>query len=241
MIFFITLIISFLFLEPNFSLEIQNKNIWRYHFNLEDIKESILYDSKIYCFAERGYFYLDLESNNIIKNTVDLNLSGVDVIKALDYNGELVLIYSSGKIDFVKGNRVSSVDLAITENVKINHVTNKEKYIYVSSTEGVYVIDAENKTVKERYEYFYDPNDKVNVSFINFSKNKIYAISNGDIFFRISIQTTKILETGIRCHYLMILFMDLLLRMISCTFITIILFFLKLELVLEQMLMVKLL
>ena len=183
MIFFITLIISFLFLEPNFSLEIQNKNIWRYHFNLEDIKESILYDSKIYCFAERGYFYLDLESNNIIKNTVDLNLSGVDVIKALDYNGELVLIYSSGKIDFVKGNRVSSVDLAITENVKINHVTNKEKYIYVSSTEGVYVIDAENKTVKERYEYFYDPNDKVNVSFLNFSKNKIYAISNGDIFF----------------------------------------------------------
>ena len=123
MIFFITLIISFLFLEPNFSLEIQNKNIWRYHFNLEDIKESILYDSKIYCFAERGYFYLDLESNNIIKNTVDLNLSGVDVIKALDYNGELVLIYSSGKIDFVKGNRVSSVDLAITENVKINHLS----------------------------------------------------------------------------------------------------------------------
>ena len=183
MIFFITLIISLLFLEPNFSLEIQNKNIWRFHFNLEDIKESILYDSKIYCFAERGYFYLDLESNNIIKNTVDLNLSGVDVIKALDYNGELVLIYSSGKIDFVRGNRVSSVDLAITENVKINHVTNKEKYIYVSSTEGVYVIDAENKTVKERYEYFYDPNDKVNVSFLNFSKNKIYAISNGDIFF----------------------------------------------------------
>ena len=183
MIFFITLIISFLFLEPNFSIEIQNKNIWRFHFNLEDIKESILYDSKIYCFAERGYFYLDLESNNIIKNTVDLNLSGVDVIKALDYNGELVLIYSSGKIDFVKGNRVSSVDLAITENVKINHVINKEKYIYVSSTEGIYVIDAENKTVKERYEYFYDPNDKVNVSFLNFSKNKIYAISNGDIFF----------------------------------------------------------
>ena len=183
MIFFITLIISLLFLEPNFSLEIQNKNIWRFHFNLEDIKESILYDSKIYCFAERGYFYLDLESNNIIKNTVDLNLSGVDVIKALDYNGELVLIYSSGKIDFVRGNRVSSVDLAITENVKINHVTNKEKYIYVSSTEGVYVIDAENKTVKERYEYFYDPNDKVNVSFLNFSKNKIYVISDDDIFF----------------------------------------------------------
>ena len=183
MIFFITLIISFLFLEPNFSLEIQNKNIWRYHFNLEDIKESILYDSKIYCFAERGYFYLDLESNNIIKNTVDLNLSGVDVIKALDYNGELVLIYSSGKIDFVKGNRVSSMDLAITENVKINHVTNKEKYIYVSSTEGVYVIDAENKSVKERYEYFYDPNDKVNVSFLNFSKNRIYVISNEEIFF----------------------------------------------------------
>ena len=95
MIFFITLIISLLFLEPNFSLEIQNKNIWRFHFNLEDIKESILYDSKIYCFAERGYFYLDLESNNIIKNTVDLNLSGVDVIKALDYNGELCLLYTS--------------------------------------------------------------------------------------------------------------------------------------------------
>ena len=66
---------------------------------------------------------------------------------------------------------------------KLQVLTNKEKYIYVSSTEGVYVIDAENKTVKERYEYFYDPNDKVNVSFINFSKNKIYAISNGDIFF----------------------------------------------------------
>ena len=183
MIFFITLIISFLFLEPNFSLEIQNKNIWRYHFNLEDIKESILYDSKIYCFAERGYFYLDLESNNIIKNTVDLNLSGVDVIKALDYNGELVLIYSSGKIDFVRGNRVSSVDLAVTENVKINHVTHKEKYMYVSSTQGVYVIDAENKFVKEKYEYFYDPNEMANVSFLNFSKNRIYVISNEEIFF----------------------------------------------------------
>ena len=89
----------------------------------------------------------------------------------------------SGKIDFVRGNKVSSVDLAIPENIKINHVTNKEKYIYVSSTEGVYVIDAENKSVKERYEYFYDPNDKVNVSFLNFSKNKIYVISNEDIFF----------------------------------------------------------
>ena len=183
MIFFVTLIITFLFLEPNFSLEIQNKNIWRFHYNLEDIKELILYDNKIYCFAERGYFYLDLESNNIIKNTVDLNLSGIDVIKALDYNGELVLIYSSGKIDFVRGNRVSSVDLAVTENVKINHVTHKEKYMYVSSTQGVYVIDAENKFVKEKYEYFYDPNEMANVSFLNFSKNRIYVISNEEIFF----------------------------------------------------------
>ena len=183
MIFFVTLIITFLFLEPNFSLEIQNKNIWRFHYNLEDIKELILYDNKIYCFAERGYFYLDLESNNIIKNTVDLNLSGIDVIKSLDYNGELVLIYSSGKIDFVRGNRVSSVDLAVTENVKINHVTHKEKYMYVSSTQGVYVIDAENKFVKEKYEYFYDPNEMANVSFLNFSKNRIYVISNEEIFF----------------------------------------------------------
>ena len=120
MIFFRIFTLSFLFIFLNPVMGSFNRDIWRYHYNLKDIKKLFYHENKLYCFADKGFFYLDLESRNIIKNSVDLTLSGIEVIESLKYNNYLVFIYSSGSIDFIKGNDVHTINLDISKNTTIN-------------------------------------------------------------------------------------------------------------------------
>lgn len=183
MIFFRIFILSFLFIYSNPLIGSYKRDIWRYHLNLKDIKKLFYYENKLYCFADRGFFNLDLESRNIVKNSVDLNLSGVDIIESLKYNNHLIFIYSSGYVDFIKGNQVYSINLDLTANATINSANKNGSNIFISTTEGVYVVDAENKILMEKYEYIHNSKKKISVSFLDFFENKIYVASGKNIYF----------------------------------------------------------
>ena len=109
MIFFRIFILFFLFISSNPLLGSLNRDIWRYHYNLKDIKNLFYYENKLYCFASKGFFYLDLESRNIIKNSVDLNLSGVDIIRS-DSGPKIIEVNSSPGLQGIQG--ITKVDLA---------------------------------------------------------------------------------------------------------------------------------
>ncbi len=183
MIFFRIFILFFLFISSNPLLGSLNRDIWRYHYNLKDIKNLFYYENKLYCFASKGFFYLDLESRNIIKNSVDLNLSGVDIIESLKFDNHLIFIYSSGNVDFIKDNQVHTINLELTENSIINSAAKNENKIYISTSEGIFVIDAESKVLIENYEYVYNPTIKISVSFLDFFENNIYVVSGDNIYF----------------------------------------------------------
>lgn len=183
MIFFRIFILSFLFSYSNHLIGSYKRDIWRYHLNLKDIQKLFYYENKLYCFADRGFFNLDLESRNIVKNSVDLNLSGIDIIESLKYNNHLIFIYSSGYVDFIKGNQVYSINLDLTSNATINSAKKNGSNIFISTSEGVYVVDAENKILMEKYEYIYNSSKKISVSFLDFFENKIYVVSGKNIYF----------------------------------------------------------
>ena len=183
MIFFRIFTLSFLFIFSNPLLGSYKRDIWRYHYNLQDIKKLFYHEKKLYCFADKGFFLLDIQSKNIVKNSVDLSLSGVDVVESLKYNNDLIFIYSSGNLDFIEDNKVYSMDLNLTDNVTINSAIKNGKNIYISSSEGVFVVDANNKILMEKYEYIYNSTQKIDVSFIEFFEDKIYVTSGENIYF----------------------------------------------------------
>ena len=182
MIFFRIFTLSFLFIFLNPVMGSFNRDIWRYHYNLKDIKKLFYHENKLYCFADKGFFYLDLESRNIIKNSVDLILSGIEVIESLKYNNYLVFIYSSGSIDFIKGNDVHTINLDISKNTTINSAKKHGNNIYISTSDGIFIVDAENKIIKEKYEYIYNSSNKISVSFLDFFDDKIYVASSENIY-----------------------------------------------------------
>ena len=125
---------------------------WRFHFNFNDIQSVHYFDNKIYAAANKGMFYLDLEDNSINKLSTINGLSNNAVSAMIDDGKSLIVGYTSGQIDFLSEFDITHINLSVGNfSVKINSFNIYENILYVSSSDGIFLVDIDTKQVLEHY------------------------------------------------------------------------------------------
>ena len=125
---------------------------WRVHFNFNDIQLVHYFDNKIYAAANKGMFYLDLEDNSINKLSTINGLSNNVVSAMIDDGKSLIVGYTSGQIDFLSEFDIMHINLSVENfSVKINSFNIYENILYVSSSDGLFLVDIDTKQVLEHY------------------------------------------------------------------------------------------
>ena len=125
---------------------------WRVHFNFNDIQLVHYFDNKIYAAANKGMFYLDLEDNSINKLSTINGLSNNAVSAMIDDGKSLIVGYTSGQIDFLSEFDIMHINLSVENfSVKINSFNIYENILYVSSSDGLFLVDIDTKQVLEHY------------------------------------------------------------------------------------------
>ena len=125
---------------------------WRVHFNFNDIQLVHYFDNKIYAAANKGMFYLDLEDNSINKLSTINGLSNNVVSAMIDDGKSLIVGYTSGQIDFLSEFDIMHINLSVENfSVKINSFNIYENILYVSSSDGLFLVDIHTKQVLEHY------------------------------------------------------------------------------------------
>jgi hypothetical protein len=164
----------------------QDNNIplgqWRLHTPYTQGKSLDIVGGKIYVACQIGSMVIDQADNSFTSLSKLNGLSDYDVDK-FKYNNELgilVLAYSNGNIDLMKGNSITNVtDIkrkSIVGSKKINHIYFWHDSAFLSCDYGISLLDLKKNEVKESYENL----GKGGLS------NRIYAstmTNNGDSIF----------------------------------------------------------
>ena len=158
--------------------------LWRAHFNYNDINLIHLFDNKIYASANKGLYFLDLKDYSI--NTLSsINGLSDNLVTALyDDGSSLIIGYSSGRIDFFADSNIISLNLNLDNSYfKINSFNIYLNNLYVSTTQGVYVFDLNNKFFLEDYSKFSYESSSLNIISTEIHSDSIYLVGETSIYF----------------------------------------------------------
>ena len=158
--------------------------LWRTHFNYNDIKLVHAFDNKIYASASKGLYFLDLEDNSInILSSIN-GLSDNLVTALYDDGNALIIGYSSGKIDFLSDSDIITLNLNFDNSYfKINSFNIHLNKLYISSNQGVYVVDLNNKKILEHYSKVSYESSISNIISVEILADSIYLVSENIIYF----------------------------------------------------------
>jgi len=162
---------------------------WRYHANLKNIKSASIYDNKIYCFGERGLFFLDLYDYSIVSDSESFDFKSIEIDVSFSNAHYLVSGNNSGLIQVVKTDETFFLNLPdLNSDFKINSFMVHEENLYVSSSEGLFIIDLENKLVKDKYYNIGVGGTPVEILDSHIINDTLYVVSEKNIYF-ISVES----------------------------------------------------
>ena len=171
-----------------------SEDLWNVHFNLKDIKRLQYYNDKIYCFGAKGFYYFDLIEKSINTSTFSEGFSGYSVSASTITSENLILGYSSGQIDFISNNNISSIDLNNPDSKTIiNSMIMRGHLLYVSTSSGLFIIDAEKKTIKEKYSNIGLGGENINIIETKFFQDSIYLVTT-DLIYYANINSSNLLD-----------------------------------------------
>lgn len=137
--------------------ELVPMNTWRVHLSYNAIHSVAVSNSKIYGASSGGVMVLDRRDGSISTYHKLNGLSSSD-ISALGYasvTGQLIIGYSDGDLDIIRENLVTNFDRlktsAIAGSKRINFITARQSFAYLSSDYGVVVFDLQRNDVKETW------------------------------------------------------------------------------------------
>ena len=183
MIFIRALILIVIFVPFVKAQVLFPEDSWNVHFNLKDIKRLQYYNDKIYCFGAKGFYYFDLIEKSINTSTFSEGFSGYSVSASTITSENLILGYSSGQIDFISNNNISSIDLNNPDSKTIiNSMIMRGHLLYVSTSSGLFIIDAEKKTIKEKYSNIGLGGENINIIETKFFQDSIYLVTTDLIY-----------------------------------------------------------
>ncbi|XOV92320.1 MAG: hypothetical protein ACFHWX_19210 [Bacteroidota bacterium] len=160
---------------------------WRTHFSYNQIKYMAASANKIFCAADNGFFYYDLEDNSLNKVTKINGLSDVD-ISALSYNQEadlLVIGYSSGGVDLVKEDGIVTINDFKNSNLASDQAIYDIKFwnddVLIATSLGIIVISISKNEITENYRSIGTNGTDVSVKHLYVLNDTLFAITNQGI------------------------------------------------------------
>ncbi|MFZ4398578.1 MAG: two-component regulator propeller domain-containing protein [Bacteroidales bacterium] len=160
---------------------------WRNHLPKNRIIAVAEAENRIYAATPYSIFYYDKSDNSIQQLTKINGLSDVG-ISAIHYNKSyktLIITYTNANIDLIKGNGIINLpDIKIKSipgNKKINNITSKGKYAYLSCGFGIVVVDLLRNEIKDTY-IIGDNGSRINVWDIAINDTAIYTATEVGIY-----------------------------------------------------------
>jgi hypothetical protein len=131
---------------------------WRMHLSYNSIKCLTSSNDKIFAAAESGILVFDKADNSLSTYTKLNGLSdtGISFILFDQITGTLVVTYANGNIDLVKDNVVTNFDrlknsILVSGSKRINHISVRNGFAYLSTDFGLVVFDLGNQELKETW------------------------------------------------------------------------------------------
>ena len=167
---------------------------WKTHFNLKDIKRLQFYNDKIYCFGTKGFYSFDLVEKSVNSLTFNEGFSDYNVSASTTSTENLILGYGSGQIDFISSEEISSIDLNNPDTKTIiNSMLMRDNLLYVSTSSGLFIIDAEKIIIKEKYSNIGLGGENINIIETRFFQDSIYLVTS-DLIYYVNINSSNLLD-----------------------------------------------
>ena len=182
------LIVIFFAVYLNSFSQIDFSSQWEDFYSYNNVKDFIKIDSKIYAIVDNAAFIYDLETNETEKISSVHGLSG-KVTSSIFYSvatNRFVIGYESGLIEIIDDNGKITIAndierLDITGEKQINHVSEFEDNLYLSTPFGIVQYDIVNLNFGDTY-YIDENSNPVFVNQTAILQSTIYAATKKGIY-----------------------------------------------------------
>ncbi|MBO4614520.1 MAG: hypothetical protein J5709_05345 [Bacteroidales bacterium] len=160
---------------------------WQDHFSYNKGKKVIAVEKSIYLVAENGILKYDKGSSEIEKMT-KLNILSDITPSSIAYDEQtksIIIGYSSGNIDIIKGNELTNINDIKKKNINssktINSIMAKKGIAYVGCDFGIVTIDIKREEIKETW-FFGNNGTYMRVNEIDTDGENIYVATTTGIY-----------------------------------------------------------
>ncbi|HYQ57828.1 MAG TPA: hypothetical protein VEP89_10840, partial [Draconibacterium sp.] len=172
-----------------FALNAQRQQgTWQDYLSYNKATKVAVSSDKVFCVAEGGLFYYDLEDNTVNKFGDAIQLSDFDVetIAYSEAMNILVIAYANSNIDllFDDGHVVNLSDIkrkSVAGSKAIHNITCSGNEAYLSCGFGIVVLNLDKQEVKDTY-YIGDEGAAMEVNDVETDNNFIFAATNQGIY-----------------------------------------------------------
>lgn len=160
---------------------------WRTHFSYNEAHLLASGDQKIFCAAENGIFFIDLETNSLNKISKLNGLSDVSATSlAYDEHTQILLIgYGSGLIDLVTKAGVRTIrdinESSLFVEKGIRDIAIHEQLAYMATDFGIVVVSMETREIIETFRSIGPNATDVAVYDLEIFGDMIYAVTDEGI------------------------------------------------------------
>ncbi len=131
---------------------------WRAHISFQSIHSVALANTHVYGAAENGVMIFNAEDNSLTgySKLDGLSSSGITYISADPLTKKVLIAYGDGNLDILDENVITNFDrLKNSETIpgskRINHISFRNSFAYLSTDYGVVVFDITQQEVKETW------------------------------------------------------------------------------------------
>ena len=181
----LSFILSLLLFEASGQADIPI-GTWRMHLSYNNINSITFSDEEIFGAAENGIAVLDRDEYSLSSYSKMNGLTG-STISFINYDkvtNQLMVAYIDGNLDIIKDNVVTNFDRltdpTIPGSKKINHISFRDGFAYLSADYGVVVFSMTQLEVKETWRDLGSTGELIGINQSTFKDDSIFlATTNG--------------------------------------------------------------
>ena len=159
---------------------------WRDHFSYYELHKVQQIGSQIYCSANGGLFYYDLDdlTVNRVNKTTGLNDVGISTFAYDETSKSIIVAYNNANIDIIRDDKIINISDIKRSNIggnkSINSIRFEGSNAYLACGFGIVVVDLVRNEIKETY-YLGTDGAYLNINDIAFTDSLIVAATNDGI------------------------------------------------------------
>jgi len=160
---------------------------WQAHLTYFNVNQVVTTNERVYASAGNGIFYIEKADNSIkTLSTVD-GLSDTEAT-AMGFHTTrrtLIIGYANGNIDLVTPNQIINIRTLFNnqnfEQKRINHISIRQDFAYLSTPFGIVVLDISRNLIRETYAYLGEKGALIAINATAFWADSIWASTSEGI------------------------------------------------------------